>query len=78
MFISVKQPEVVFKNYYESVILLQEYVQSNISELTEQFTNDGDLVFLGKWHNGSGAKATAFRLSDGRGQGGWLLHVELI
>jgi len=63
------------RKLHTSVLEMQDYLRTNMSEIVEFHGADSDLAFRGKWNDDTPVKVLAFNLTDGRENVAWLIKI---
>ena len=70
-------PIKLLETYHATSLLVQDFLDDNLTNLTEQFDGLADLEYSGVWQDGRLATIRAHRLIGGNGHGGWKVCVDL-
>jgi hypothetical protein len=74
--ISRKTDEVTaYKSLHGSIMLVHDYLRTNMAEIAEYHNPESDIAFKGLWHSGEKVEVLAFNLTDNRNHSAWLLKV---
>ena len=63
------------RKLHTSVLEMQDYLRTNMSEIAEFHNADSDLAFRGKWNDDTPVKVLAFNLTDKRENSAWLIKI---
>ena len=61
----------LFESYFATALLLYDFLNTELTQLIEQFSGQADLEYTGTWHDGRTVVVQAHRLIGSKGQGGW-------
>ena len=65
------------RKLHSSILELQDYLRTNMLDISEFHSVESDLAFRGKWNNGASVIIQAFNLTDRRENNAWLIKIIL-